>query len=251
MLPVLTGVRIEIDGSTIALLATDRFRLSHRELTWNPQHPRRVGGRPGPGQGPRRHRQVADRRRRGHHRALPAAAPARASSASRATRPAACAAPPRACSTASSPRSAACSPAEHRPRRLVDKAALIESVKRVSLVAERNTAVQLAFSDGVLTLDAGSGDEAQALGVDRGRRSTARTSPPGFNPQFLLDGLTAIDEAVRRAGLHPGVQARGDQRPDRRGAGRPRLPLPADAAPPAQLTPGRLRRATRFCVVRR
>ena len=44
----------------------------------------------------------------------------------------------------------------------VDKAALIESVKRVALVAERNTAVQLAFSDGVLTLDAGSGDEAQA-----------------------------------------------------------------------------------------
>ncbi len=33
MLPVLTGVRIEIDGSTITLLATDRFRLSHRELT--------------------------------------------------------------------------------------------------------------------------------------------------------------------------------------------------------------------------
>ena len=35
MLPVLTGVRIEIDGSTISLLATDRFRLSHRELRWS------------------------------------------------------------------------------------------------------------------------------------------------------------------------------------------------------------------------
>src|SRR6186713_964395 len=39
MLPVLTGVRLEISGSTIALLATDRFRLSHRELTWNPNTP--------------------------------------------------------------------------------------------------------------------------------------------------------------------------------------------------------------------
>ena len=39
MLPVLTGVRIEIDGSTISLLATDRFRLSHRELSWNPRTP--------------------------------------------------------------------------------------------------------------------------------------------------------------------------------------------------------------------
>ncbi|HVH95288.1 MAG TPA: DNA polymerase III subunit beta, partial [Nocardioidaceae bacterium] len=36
MLPVLTGVRIEIEGPSISLLATDRFRLSHRELEWNP-----------------------------------------------------------------------------------------------------------------------------------------------------------------------------------------------------------------------
>ena len=36
MLPVLTGVRIEIVGSNISLLATDRFRLSLRELEWNP-----------------------------------------------------------------------------------------------------------------------------------------------------------------------------------------------------------------------
>src|SRR4051794_24174678 len=39
MLPVLTGVRLEIDGSTISLLATDRFRLSIRELEWNPSTP--------------------------------------------------------------------------------------------------------------------------------------------------------------------------------------------------------------------
>ncbi len=68
-------------------------------------------------------------------------------------------------------------------------------MKRVALVAERNTAVQLAFSEGVLTLDAGSGDEAQAsesveAEIDGGEITT------GFNPQFLLDGLTAIDEDV-------------------------------------------------------
>src|SRR3546814_19290044 len=39
MLPVLTGVRIEIDGSVISLLATDRFRLSLRELEWSPRTP--------------------------------------------------------------------------------------------------------------------------------------------------------------------------------------------------------------------
>ncbi|MGE0178097.1 MAG: DNA polymerase III subunit beta, partial [Phycisphaerales bacterium] len=72
---------------------------------------------------------------------------------------------------------------------------LIESVKRVALVAERNTAVQLAFSDGVLTLDAGSGEEAQAsesieAAIDGDDITT------GFNPQFLLDGLTAIEQPV-------------------------------------------------------
>ena len=36
MLPVLTGVRLELDGDSIAMLATDRFRLSQRELTWSP-----------------------------------------------------------------------------------------------------------------------------------------------------------------------------------------------------------------------
>jgi DNA polymerase-3 subunit beta len=65
----------------------------------------------------------------------------------------------------------------------------------VALVAERNTAVQLAFSDGTLTLDAGSGDEAQAsesieATIDGDDITT------GFNPQYLLDGLQVIDEAV-------------------------------------------------------
>ena len=69
MLPVLTGVRIEIDGSTISLLATDRFRLSHRELEWQPEQSRRVGGRAGPGPSARRHREVAHRRQRGDDRA--------------------------------------------------------------------------------------------------------------------------------------------------------------------------------------
>ena len=39
MLPVLTGVRVELDGDSIAMLATDRFRLSQRELTWSPSAP--------------------------------------------------------------------------------------------------------------------------------------------------------------------------------------------------------------------
>ena len=35
-LPILTGVRMEIEGDKITLLATDRYRLAMRELTWKP-----------------------------------------------------------------------------------------------------------------------------------------------------------------------------------------------------------------------
>src|SRR6266702_3949884 len=38
-LPVITGVNLEIDGDTIRLVATDRYRLAIRELGWNPAHP--------------------------------------------------------------------------------------------------------------------------------------------------------------------------------------------------------------------
>src|SRR3954466_6016592 len=38
-LPVLTGVRIEIDGEDVTLAATDRYRLAVRTLRWKPVDP--------------------------------------------------------------------------------------------------------------------------------------------------------------------------------------------------------------------
>src|SRR5690606_23853463 len=38
-LPLLTGVKVEISGETMTLMATDRYRLALRELTWNPSSP--------------------------------------------------------------------------------------------------------------------------------------------------------------------------------------------------------------------
>ncbi len=38
-LPMLTGVRLEIDGDTLTLAATDRYRLAVRELHWSPGDP--------------------------------------------------------------------------------------------------------------------------------------------------------------------------------------------------------------------
>lgn len=36
LLPVFTGVRVEIEGDTLSLLATDRYRMALKEITWRP-----------------------------------------------------------------------------------------------------------------------------------------------------------------------------------------------------------------------
>ena len=38
-LPILTGVRMEIEGDRVTLLSTDRYRLAMRELSWRPATP--------------------------------------------------------------------------------------------------------------------------------------------------------------------------------------------------------------------
>src|SRR5690606_36947073 len=39
LLNVFTGVRVEIDGDQLSLLATDRYRMALKELTWKPSSP--------------------------------------------------------------------------------------------------------------------------------------------------------------------------------------------------------------------
>jgi len=193
MLPVLTGVRIEIDGSSISLLATDRFRLSQRELGWDPATPDETLAALVPA------KVLADTAK-----SLTAGSQVTIALAASGSGEGIIgfegAAPGGVRRTTTRlldgefPKVRSLFPNEHQTVAKVDKAALIESVKRVSLVAERNTAVQLAFSDGVLTLDAGSGDEAQASESIEATIDGADITT-GFNPQFLLDGLSAIEEA--------------------------------------------------------
>jgi DNA polymerase-3 subunit beta len=194
MLPVLTGVRIEIDGSTISLLATDRFRLSHRELDWTPRTPDESAAALVPA------RVLGDTAK-----SLTAGGEVTIALASTGTgegiigfeghAPGGLRRTTTRLLDGEFPKVRSLFPSEHQTTALVDRTALIESVKRVSLVAERNTAVQLAFTDGVLTLDAGSGDEAQASeSIEATINGEDITT--GFNPQFLLDGLTAIEQPV-------------------------------------------------------
>ena len=194
MLPVLTGVRIEIEGSSISLLATDRFRLSHRELEWDPGTTDASAAALVPA------KVLADTAK-----SLTSGVEVTIALASSGAGEGiigfegSAGGGVRRTTTrlldGEFPKVRSLFPSERLTVAKLDKASLIESLKRVSLVAERNTAVQLAFKDGALTLDAGSGDEAQASesleAVVRGDDITT-----GFNPQFLLDGLGAIESPV-------------------------------------------------------
>jgi DNA polymerase-3 subunit beta len=197
MLPVLTGVRLELDGSTITMLATDRFRLSQRELEWTPAAPDVEAAALVPA------KVLADTAKSltGGTEITVALSTNTAGGAGEGIIgfEGSAAGGTRRTTTrlldGEFPKVRSLFPSEHLTRALVDKQALIESVKRVSLVAERNTAVQLAFADGVLTLDAGSGDEAQASeSIEATIDGEDLTT--GFNPAYLLDGLQAIDEPV-------------------------------------------------------
>ncbi|GAB2979916.1 DNA polymerase III subunit beta [Nocardioides montaniterrae] len=194
MLPVLTGVRVEIEGDSISLLATDRFRLSHRELQWNPGTPDASLAALVPA------KVLADTAK--SLTAGPEITIALSGGGSgdgligfEGTGPGGTRSTTTRLLDGEFPKVRGLFPSEKLTVAKIDKAALIESVKRVALVAERNAAVQLAFQDGVLTLDAGSGDQAQASeSVPADIEGDDLTT--GFSPQYLLDGLTAIDQGV-------------------------------------------------------
>ncbi|NHN56198.1 DNA polymerase III subunit beta [Calidifontibacter sp. DB0510] len=191
-LPILTGVRVEIDGDKITLLATDRYRLAMRELTWNPsqsdaQHVALVPART-----------LADTAR-----ALGAAGSVDIAlgSAAGGEGLVGFAAGQRRTTTrlldGEYPKVTSIFPTSVDTVAIIDTAALTEAVKRVSLVAERNTPVRLRFSEGQLAIEAGQGDDAQASEA----LEATLTGPDieiAFNPQFLLDGLGALGTAHAR-----------------------------------------------------
>jgi DNA polymerase III subunit beta len=197
LLPVFTGVRVEIDDDTISLLATDRYRMALKELTWNPSRPQSsatalvparvlsetsrsmtageeimlslADGGAGDGiigfegRGPAGQRQTTTRLLDGEF---------------------------------------------PKVRHIMDTAALmnvrvstteaISAAKRVALVAERNTSLRMLMGDGFVTLEAATGDQAQASEsieaiIDQPGGGDPAVTAAGFNPSYLLDGLGAFD----------------------------------------------------------
>jgi DNA polymerase-3 subunit beta len=70
---------------------------------------------------------------------------------------------------------------------------LVEAVKRVALVAERNTPVRLRFSEGQVAIEAGTGDDAQASEAVE----ATLTGPRSRSPSTPLPARRA------RCGRHP------------------------------------------------
>ncbi|MBM7051800.1 MULTISPECIES: DNA polymerase III subunit beta [unclassified Rothia (in: high G+C Gram-positive bacteria)] len=188
-LPILTGIRMEIEGDTITLLATDRYRLAMRELTWSPES--------------------SD---------ISTAVLVKAKTMSEVAKTLGAAGDLNLALSGSQeligfesgsrrttsllvggeyPKIRALFPENTPIHAVVRTQDLLEAVRRVSLVAERNTPVRLAFTDSQLTLDAGTGEDAQATEQIHAQL-TGEDITVAFNPSYLSEGLNAFgSEFVR------------------------------------------------------
>ncbi|CAO5193186.1 Beta sliding clamp [Frankia sp. AiPs1] len=203
-LPVLTGVRIEIEGDSLTLAATDRYRLAVRTLKWRPAA-------------------EFDETAEGAAPTAVALVPARtlldtakSLSGSGVEVSIALGAGPSGetlAGFAGSTRQTTTRLLEGQfpPFRklLPDSSPLIaqleiaplqEAVRRVALVAAKTAPVQLSFSPDHLVLEAGTGGEAQAtetlpVNYDGPELAVA------FNPSYLLDALGALESDVVRIGF--------------------------------------------------
>ncbi len=191
-LPMLTGVRLEIEGPRLTLAATDRYRLAVRELDWTP------AGAAASVQVLVPARTLADAAKSLSHSdtmtiALASSAAGTGegiigfsgTSGGRAAR-----ATTRLLD-AQFPPYRTLLPSEWSSSAEIGVGSLTDAVKRVALVADRGTPVRLEFADGGLGLSAGGEDEGRAeeqleVRYDGDPITTA------FNPSFLLDGLGAV-----------------------------------------------------------
>ncbi|RNL83180.1 DNA polymerase III subunit beta [Halostreptopolyspora alba] len=191
-LPMLTGVRVEIEGDTLTLASTDRYRLAVRELTWTPENPGMSAVALVPA------KTLADTAKSLTSGAEVSIALSDAESGEgmigfegggrrTTTR----------LLDGEFPKYRTLLPDSFGSVAEVQKAEFMEAVKRVSLVAERNTPLRLSFSQGRLVLEAGTGDEAQAVeALDS--ELEGEDIQIAFNSAFLLDGLNAIDSDIAR-----------------------------------------------------
>ncbi len=184
-LPILTGVRLEIEGSKMTMLATDRYRLAMRTLEWSPKDPQAsiVALIPA--------RTLGDTAKAlGSSATIDLAVGAEGAdgligfeSGSKRTTSRLL--------DGEYPKVSAIFPTTSQAQAIIETSTLADAVKRVALVAERNTPVRLRFDDGSVIIEAGQGEDAQAsehLPADL----TGDDLEIAFNPTYLLEGLSAL-----------------------------------------------------------
>jgi DNA polymerase-3 subunit beta len=194
-LPALTGVLIEADGDKLTLVATDRYRLAIRELRWNPVQP----GIATTILVPARVLLAATRAATtAAEVSISLATPESGGSDGLAGFEAAGRQTTTRLLSGEYPRYRALMPDEFSGAAEIPSAPFAEAVKRVALVAERNTPIRLTFSDGHLGLEAGTGDEAQATEDLDASFDGEDGFQIAFNPHYLLEGLSAISSDTAR-----------------------------------------------------
>ena len=200
-LPMLTGVRMEIDAERLTLAATDRYRLAVRELDWKPDNPTAE-----PAQVLVPARTLADAAKSLTGTAdvtIALSGGAGGNGIGNATGDGIIgfAGATRRTTTrlldAQFPPYRTLLPSAFNVTAEVDVPALIDAVKRVSLVADRGAAVRLEFSEGTVKLSAGGEDEGRAE-EQLEAELNGEDITVGFNAGFLLDGLSAVESATAR-----------------------------------------------------
>jgi DNA polymerase III subunit beta len=186
-LPMLTGVRVEIEDDVITLAATDRYRLAVREFGWRPQSPGTSAAVLVPA------RTLADAAKTltsGPEIVISL------SSSGAGEGILGLSGKDRQTTTrlldAEFVKYRAIMPSDSAAHALLPVGLFTDAAKRVALVAERGTPLRCEFTPGQVTLRAGgTDDEGQA----EERCDVEFDGEPltiGFNPTFLLDGLASV-----------------------------------------------------------
>ncbi|MGW4726016.1 DNA polymerase III subunit beta [Streptomyces sp. NPDC004291] len=203
-LPVLTGVRLSLDGTVMTLAATDRYRYAVRTLEWKPGAEAVDADVVVPA---RRLTEIA--------RSLAGAGPARLaldsgslgfeSGGTRTTTR---------LLDGRLPRHDKLFALGEHALAVTGRAPLVEAVKRVAVVAEGDSPVQLAFSAEGLHLRAGYEDDVASQRLPASLTG-ADSVAVAFNPGYLLDALTTLESPeVHFHLLGPGQRALLTDGPD-------------------------------------
>ncbi|MFB6628829.1 DNA polymerase III subunit beta [Streptomyces sp. NPDC056362] len=205
-LPVLTGIRLALDGATLTLAATDRYRYAVRTLPWKPEADAPAEGADVV---------VPARRLTEIARSLAGTGPARLAldSGSLGFESAATRTTTRLLDGRLPRHDKLFALGEHALA-VTARAPLAEAVKRVAVVAEGDSPVQLTFSPTGLHLRAGYEDDVASQHLPAGLTG-AESLTVAFNPGYLLDALGSLaSPEVRFHLLGPGQRALLTDAPD-------------------------------------